>query len=46
MLSIEIPISPEGWDEKKQEFVTPKTKVLQLVIYTYLDLRLKLIPRF
>ena len=30
MLSIEIPISPEGWDEKKQEFVTPKTKVLQL----------------
>jgi hypothetical protein len=30
MLRIEIPISPEGWDEVKQEFVEPKTQVLQL----------------
>lgn len=30
MLRIEIPISPEGWDEKKEEFVIPKTQVLQL----------------
>lgn len=30
MLTIEIPISPEGWDEKKQEFVEPKTQILQL----------------
>lgn len=30
MLRIEIPISPERWDEKKQEFVVPKTQVLQL----------------
>ena len=30
MLTIEVPISPEGWDEKKQEFVDPKTQVLQL----------------
>ena len=30
MLRIEIPISPEGWDEEKQEFVEPKVKVLQL----------------
>jgi len=30
MLRIEIPISPEGWDEKKQEFVIPRTQVLQL----------------
>ena len=30
MLHIEIPISPEGWDEKKQEFVKPRVKVLQL----------------
>ena len=28
MLRIEIPINPEGWDEKKQEFV--KTQILQL----------------
>lgn len=30
MLRIAIPISPEGWDEKKQEFVKPKVQVLQL----------------
>lgn len=30
MLTIVIPISPEGWDEAKQEFVEPKTQTLQL----------------
>lgn len=30
MLRIEIPISPEGWDEKKQMFVEPKNQTLQL----------------
>ena len=30
MLRIEIPINPEGWDEKRQEFVKPKTQILQL----------------
>ena len=30
MLTIEVPISPEGWDEVKQEFVKPKTQTLQL----------------
>ena len=30
MLTIEVPISPEGWDEKKQEFVEPKVQTLQL----------------
>ena len=30
MLQITIPISPEGWDEEKQEFVEPEVKVLQL----------------
>lgn len=30
MFTIEIPISPEGWDEAKQEFVEPKTQTLQL----------------
>lgn len=30
MLRLEIPISPEGWDEEKQEFVEPKVQVLQL----------------
>jgi hypothetical protein len=30
MLIIEVPISPEGWDEKKQEFVEPKVQILQL----------------
>lgn len=30
MLRIEIPLSPEGWDEEKQEFVEPRKQVLQL----------------
>lgn len=30
MLTIEVPISPEGWDEVKQEFVDAKTQKLQL----------------
>lgn len=30
MLTIEIPISPEGWDEAKQEFVESRTQALQL----------------
>ena len=30
MLQITIPLSPEGWDEKKQEFVDPKVQVLHL----------------
>lgn len=30
MLSIVVPISPERWDEKKQEFIKPKVQVLQL----------------
>lgn len=30
MLRITIPISPEGWDEEKQEFVEPQYKTLQL----------------
>ena len=30
MLQILVPISPEGWDEAKQEFVEPKTQTLQL----------------
>lgn len=30
MLQIEIPISPEGWDEEKQEFVEAKTVTLRL----------------
>ena len=30
MLRITIPISPEGWDEEKQEFVDSKTQTLQL----------------
>ena len=30
MLTITVPISPEGWDEIKQEFVEPKTQTLQL----------------
>lgn len=30
MLRIVVPMSPEGWDEKKQEFVEPKVQVLQL----------------
>lgn len=30
MFQLVIPISPEGWDEKKEEFVEPKTVTLQL----------------
>ena len=30
MLTITVPISPEGWDEAKQEFVDPKFVTLQL----------------
>lgn len=30
MLQIEIPITPEGWDEEKQEFVEPEVQVLNL----------------
>ena len=30
MLQIVVPISPEGWDEKKHEFIEPKVQVLQL----------------
>lgn len=30
MLQLVVPISPEGWDEIKQEFVEPTTKILQL----------------
>ena len=30
MLQIKIPISPEGWDEEKQEFVDPEYQVLEL----------------
>jgi hypothetical protein len=30
MLQIIVPLSPEGWDEKKREFVAPKTQTLQL----------------
>ena len=30
MLEILVPISPEGWDEEKQQFVEPKYKALQL----------------
>lgn len=30
MLRIKIPISPEGWDELKQEFVEPNYQVLEL----------------
>lgn len=30
MLQLRVPISPEGWDEVKQEFVEPKFKELQL----------------
>ena len=30
MLRITVPISPEGWDDKKGEFVEPKVKILQL----------------
>lgn len=30
MLTITIPITQEGWDEEKQEFVEPKYQILQL----------------
>lgn len=30
MLQIKVPLSPEGWDEEKNEFVEPKVQVLQL----------------
>lgn len=30
MLYLKIPLTKEGWDEEKQEFVEPKVKVLQL----------------
>lgn len=30
MLTITVPISPEGWDEAKQEFVEPKYQTLQM----------------
>ena len=30
MLRIEVPLTPEGWDEEKEEFVTGKVQVLQL----------------
>lgn len=30
MLRIKVPISPEGWDEEKQEFVEPKVQILNL----------------
>lgn len=30
MLTITVPISPEGWDEIKNEFVDPKNQILQL----------------
>jgi hypothetical protein len=30
VLQLKVVLSPEGWDEKKQEFVEPKTQILQL----------------
>ena len=30
MLQIKIPLTDEGWDEEKQEFVEPTYKILQL----------------
>lgn len=30
MLRITVPISAEGWDEKKEEFVKPEVQILQL----------------
>lgn len=30
MLTIKVPISPEGWDDTKQEFIEPKVQILQL----------------
>lgn len=30
MLQIKVPLTPEGWDEEKQEFILPKYQTLQL----------------
>ena len=30
MLPIKIPLTSEGWDEEKQEFVEPKVRIIQL----------------
>ena len=30
MLEIAVPLSSEGWDEEKQEFVEPITEIIQL----------------
>lgn len=30
MLRLEVPLTPESWDEEKQEFIAPKVQVLQL----------------
>lgn len=30
MLELEVPLSPEGWDEERQMFVEPKVQVLRL----------------
>lgn len=30
MLQLKIPLTQEGWDEEKQEFVEPKVQILQL----------------
>lgn len=30
MLQIKVPLTQEGWDEKKQEFVEPEYRILQL----------------
>lgn len=30
MLQIAVPLTQEGWDEEKQEFIEPKTQTLQL----------------
>jgi hypothetical protein len=30
LLRVVVPLTTEGWDERKQEFVEPKTQVLQL----------------
>lgn len=30
MLQIAVPLTQEGWDEEKQEFIEPKTQMLQL----------------
>lgn len=30
MLRIKIPLSPEGWDEEKREFIEPEVQILEL----------------